>query len=319
MRLAAVCHVRRRWLQTAKSDGGATKRVRQPPASPALKAWIRCRKAATPPQQPDKQRQRMMRDKGFLFPQVDLHLRRVTGPLTAKRMHTLHHYPLCPKSRSIRLVLAELDLPFSPSERQPWRLDQAFLALNPAGELPVLQVSGGPALCGTYSISEYVADELKRHPIEGLTPPLFPGNREARAEVRRLVDWAHHKMAREATGPLLEERVFALFDTRPNGARRGPDANVLRAARANVRYHFSYFNHLAHGRRWLAGEDLSFADLAAAAQLSVLDYLGEVPWDDQPAARAWYQRVKSRPSFKPLLSDRVPGLKPPPQYDDLDF
>ncbi|MEL7048515.1 MAG: glutathione S-transferase family protein [Pseudomonadota bacterium] len=231
-------------------------------------------------------------------------------------MHTLSHYRLCPLSRSIRLVLGELEMDVELEDVTPWKLDAAFLSMNPAGELPVLQVVSGPILCGVYSISEYVADELKRHPIDGLSVPLFPGNREERAEVRRLVDWAHGKLNREVTAELLQEKVYARLKPGPPPP---PSPHILRALRANLRYHMSYFGYLAHGRRWLAGEDMSFADLAAAAHLSVIDYLGEVPWEEYPITRDWYARLKSRKSFQSLLSDRQPGFAPAAHYANLDF
>ena len=98
-----------------------------------------------------------------------------------------------------------------------------------------------------------------------------------------------------------------------------PDSAAIRAARANIRQHMKYTNWLAGTRHWLAGNKVTYADLAAAATLSVLDYLGEVDWREHAAAREWYTRVKSRPSFRPLLSDRVRGLSPVSHYADLDF
>ncbi|KUO55089.1 MAG: glutathione S-transferase [Alphaproteobacteria bacterium BRH_c36] len=232
-------------------------------------------------------------------------------------MHKLTHYRLCPLSRSIRVVLDELELKVNALEELPWDLGLSFLQLNPAGELPVLEIEAGPILCGTYAISEYIAEELKRHPQDGLIVPLFPGNREERAEVRRLVDWFHGKFNREVTRELLYEKVYARLQ--PGNGSHSPDADILRAVRANLRYHLSYIGYLAHGRRWLAGEDLSFADIAAAAQLSTIDYFDEVPWDEYPQAKEWFARIKSRPAFRPILADRIPGSPPPMHYTNLDF
>src|SRR5690606_4655079 len=167
-------------------------------------------------------------------------------------------------------------------EEQPWRWRPVFLALNPAGELPVLEIEEGPVLCGLYAISEYLADEFKAHPRDGRTVPLFPGDPEARAEVRRLVDWFTGKFEREVARELLYEKVYAQMQ---HGATAAPDPEILRAVRANLRYHLSYIGYLADQRRWLAGEELSFADFAAAAQVSSIDYLGEVPWDQFASAK----------------------------------
>ncbi len=234
----------------------------------------------------------------------------------------LTQYRLCPRSRSIRLALAEAGIETELVEEYPWEWRQGFLAKNPAGELPILELSNKLTLCGVYSISEFIAEETKSAGQSqnlspaGRAPLLFPGNREERAEVRRLVDWFHGKFDREVSREILFEKVYQRM--KPSG-QQSPNTEILRAIRTNLRYHFSYINYLSEQRRWLAGEEMSFADLSAAAHVSVLDYLGEVPWDEYPSAKTWYARVKSRPSFRPLLSDRVPGTAPPLAYTDLDF
>lgn len=231
---------------------------------------------------------------------------------------SLTQYRLCPRSRSIRLALAEYRVDIALLDENPWEWRQGFLAKNPAGEMPVLEFENGLILCGAYSISEYIAED----PAPGASgggpapPILFPGNREDRAEVRRLVDWYHGKFDREVTRELLVEKVYNSM--RPSGPI-APDPGVLRAVRANLKYHLSYTGYLADTRRWLSGDDLSFADFAAAAHISTIDYLGEMPWQEYPAVKTWYQRMKSRPSFRALLGDRVPGTAPPLAYSDLDF
>ncbi|MBA2125624.1 glutathione S-transferase family protein [Hyphomicrobium methylovorum] len=229
----------------------------------------------------------------------------------------LTQYRLCPRSRSIRLALAEYGTEIALLDENPWEWRKDFLAKNPAGEMPVLEYDGGPTLCGAYSISEYIAEEVMPPSRATATrpPPLFPGNREGRAEVRRLVDWYHGKFDREVSRELLNEKVYETM--RPTHG--SPDPSILRTVRTNLRYHLAYTGYLADARRWLAGDDLSFADFAAAAHISVVDYLGEMPWNEYPAVKIWYQRIKSRPSFRALLADRVPGSAPSAVYSDLDF
>jgi glutathione S-transferase len=238
-------------------------------------------------------------------------------------MAKLTHFRLCPRSRSIRLALSELDMPFDLSEERAWEWPAGFLALNPAGELPVLQIEGEALLCGVYSIVEYLAEgEVGEAALERRRLHMFPGTPEDRAEVRRLVDWFHNKLDREVTRELMAQKVHPHVSRLASpGAppSRPPDPEVLRAIRANLRQHLRYVDFLSEQRRWLAGEAPSFADLAAAAHLSCADFVGEVPWSDHPSAKAWYGRVKSRPTFRPLLADRIPGLAPPPHYVDLDF
>ncbi len=216
----------------------------------------------------------------------------------------LTQYRLCPRSRSIRLALAEYGVEVQLLDENPWEWRQSFLAKNPAGEMPVLEYDNGLTLCGAYSISEFIAEEMLPNGTMAPGPPaLIPGNREDRAEVRRLIDWYHGKFDREVTRELLIEKVYNSM--RPSGPV-APDPSILRAVRANLKYHLSYAGYLADSRRWLAGDDLSFADFAAAAHISTVDYLGEMPWHEYPAVKIWYQRMKSRPSFRALLGDRVP-------------
>ncbi len=232
-------------------------------------------------------------------------------------MHKLIHFRLCPLSRAMRLALAELDIEVELIEERPWEWRPEFLAVNPAGELPVLHIEDGPALCGIYAISEYLAEAAPADPDEPPPPlALFPGSRDDRAEVRRLLDWFNGKFNREVSQELLLEKVYARVQP---GANPRPDADILRAIRTNLRYHMSYISHLAHQRHWLAGDDLSFADLAAAAHLSSIDYLGEVPWEEFAVAKIWYARLKSRRAFRSILTDRLPGAIPAPHYADLDF
>jgi len=56
-----------------------------------------------------------------------------------------------------------------------------------------------------------------------------------------------------------------------------------------------------------------------SAHLSCVDYLGDVPWNEDEAAKSWYARVKSRPSFRPILADTLPATPPAPSYANLDF
>lgn len=231
-------------------------------------------------------------------------------------MHTLTHFRLCPHSRAVRIALAEIGITPELVEERVWEWRPDFLALNPAGELPVLALEGGLVLCGSYAITEYFAELLEDMQKDGRPAPLFHGSLAERAEQRRLVDWFHGKLDREVTRELLHERVYGHL------IREGghiPDTEALRAIRANLRYHMGYVNHLAHERRWLAGDEMSFADIAAAAHLSVSDYLGEIRWDDYPSGKTWYARVKSRPTFRALLADRLPGIAPALAYTDLDF
>lgn len=218
----------------------------------------------------------------------------------------LHHHPLDPFSRKVRLALAEKNLACELKEVEPWQREEAFLALNPAVEVPVLEDKGA-VVADSNAITEYLEESYREAPLLGRSAA-------ARAETRRLVGWFDVKFVREVTDLVWREKL--LKRVKRSGV---PNSEAVRAGLANVNIHLAYVAFLFERRTWLAGDHLSLADLAAAAQLSVMDYLGDVPWDRHPGARDWYAKIKSRPSFRPLLRDRLVGLKPPPHYDDLDF
>ncbi|WP_119460859.1 glutathione S-transferase family protein [Rhodospirillaceae bacterium SYSU D60014] len=222
-------------------------------------------------------------------------------------MRLLYHFALQPFSRKVRIVLREKRLEFDLQDEKPWERRDAFLTLNPAGEVPVLVEPDGSALIGSTAICEFL-DEVYPDPPMLATTPL------ARAEIRRLVAWFDVKFYREVTTNLLEEKIF-----RRLAGLGGPASQALRAGSANIHYHLDYIAWLTDRRTWLAGDDFSLADAAAAAHLSALDYIGDVPWARHAEAKDWYARVKSRPSFRPLLTDQLPGVPPPRHYADLDF
>lgn len=230
-------------------------------------------------------------------------------------MLTLLHHPFCPHSRFIRLVLGEYALPARLVEERVWERREEFLILNPAGTTPVLLEESGPPVPGAAIISEYL-DETRGSALGDRR--LLPAAPQKRIEVRRLAEWFSGKFHAEVSNPLVHERLYKRHMTVQQGGGP-PNTDVMRAARANIRYHMAYIGWLVRTRDWLAGDQLSYADLAAAAQLSVVDYLGDVPWNEDDAAKAWYARVKSRPSFRPLLTDVLAGIPPSPTYADLDF
>jgi glutathione S-transferase len=222
-------------------------------------------------------------------------------------MLVLYHFWLSPFARKVRVALAEKGVPFELRlEREADRRPE-FLALNPAGEVPVLVEEDDTALADSSAICEYLEETRPEVPLLGSTPA-------QRAETRRLVGWFDGKFNREVTENLVGEKLMK----RLNGQGH-PHAQAIRAGLANIHYHLDYIAYLAERRTWLAGDDFSLADIAAGAHLSTVDYLGDVPWDDHPEARLWYARIKSRPSFRPLLADNVPGAPPPPHYANLDF
>ena len=230
-------------------------------------------------------------------------------------MLTLFHHSFCPHSRFVRLALGEHGLSARLVEERAWERREEFLLLNPAGTTPVLVEEGHPAIPGAGIIAEFL-DETRGH--EFGERRFLPRDVDQRVEVRRLMNWFNDKFFAEVSGPLTMERFYRRL-LPVSGGGGSPDTEVIRAARHNIRYHLAHIGWLVRTRDWLAGERLSLADLAAAAHLSSADYLGEVPWNEDEFAKTWYARVKSRPSFRPILADVLAGVPPSASYADLDF
>ncbi|MEE8189141.1 MAG: glutathione S-transferase family protein [Kiloniellales bacterium] len=222
-------------------------------------------------------------------------------------MRTLYHLPLDPGCRMIRILLAEKGLDFALKSEKIWERREDFLTLSPACEVPVLIEDDGTSIPGKGVIAEYLDEAYPEPPLLGRVPL-------DRAETRRLVAWFDTKFGEEVSFNLIEEKIMKRFLGLGH-----PNPSAIRAGLANIHYHLDYIGWLCDRRRWLAGDAFSLADIAAAAQLSAIDYLGDVPWEDHQGARDWYARVKSRPSLRAILADLVPGAIPPKHYADLDF
>jgi len=182
-----------------------------------------------------------------------------------------------------------------------------FLAINPAGEVPVLIEDDGTSIADSQTICEYLEEVVP-------DPSIFPADLKERAEARRIVAWFDRKFSAEVSENLVGEKIFKRF--LKTGA---PNSALIRAGQQNIHYHLDYIGWLSERRNWLAGGVFSVADIAAAAHLSSVDYLGDVPWEDHISAKEWYVRIKSRPSFRAILADHLPGEPPPKHYADLDF
>ncbi len=222
----------------------------------------------------------------------------------------LYHFAFHPASRAARLALGEARIDWSDTPVRPWEPDCPLGALNPSGMPPVIQTADRGrelTLCELPAILGWVEDQQK-------SPLLLSADIAERAEARRLTTWFESRFTDEVDAILLHERM-----EKPLLKLGPPEARALRAGRDALKAHLALLEDLAGARDWLAGRRLSQADLIAAAHLSVLDYFGEVSWGGWPALKTWYSKIKSRPCFRPLLSDRFIGVAPAPTYADLDF
>lgn len=224
-------------------------------------------------------------------------------------MWQLYQFPLCPFSRKVRLLLGEKGVGYEPVRESPWERRDEFLDLNPTGQTPVM-VGGdrrGVTLIDSSVICEFFEETVTKS-------PMLNGTATDRAEIRRLVIWFDEHFYRDITAPLMNERMLKRIVY-----KQSPDGTALRTAMKAAVQHLDYIDYLFDHRTWLAGPQMSLADLAAAAQISVADYLGGIDWKSHEQAKRWYVGMKSRPSFRLLLTERMDGISPPADYEKLDL
>jgi len=231
-----------------------------------------------------------------------------------KAIRKIVHHPLCPYSRFIRLVLHEKLINVTLIKEDFWLERDEFLALNPSGQLPLLiEFDERTIICDVLPVFEYIEETTAE-------PRMLPKDPTARGETRRLLSWFHQKFYSEISNALLTERVWKRM------MKQGyPDSIAIRRAITLLPEHFNYIATLLKGRDWLSGSRLSAADLAAAAHISVVDFLGNIQWNNEKypksfdIVRDWYARIKSRPSFRSLTTDVIDGFTPPIYYANPDF
>jgi glutathione S-transferase len=222
-------------------------------------------------------------------------------------MWQLYQFPLCPFSRKVRLLLAEKGVAYELVRENPWAQREEFTRMNPAARTPVIHnIERDITLVDSRAICEYFEETVDRS-------PMINGPAANRAEIRRLVALFDENFFGDVTQPMLDERMKKrLF------LRQPPDSRTLREAMRLADAHLDYIDYLIDHRPWLAGATMSLADLAAAAQISVVDYLGGIDWSGHEQARGWYSVFKSRPSFRPLLAERMDVIQPPSHYADVN-
>ena len=222
-------------------------------------------------------------------------------------MWQLYQFPLCPFSRKLRLMMSEKGIGYELWRENPWERRDDFLKMNAAVRTPVLHdPEKDLTLCDSRAICEYLEETVDHN-------PMIRGSAAERAEVRRLVALFDENFFEDVTAPFLHERMKKRLIL-----RQSPDSRMLREAMKLAHEHLYYIDYLIDRRPWLAGATMSLADLAAAAQISVVDYLGGIDWSSHDQSRGWYSVFKSRPSFRPLLSERMDVIQPPAHYGDVD-
>ena len=216
------------------------------------------------------------------------------------------HISISPHCRKIRILMAEKKMLFVLKEENPWALSKDIMKINPAGELPIF-IYDGNIIAGNYAITEFLEDTYPQN-------KMICGSNKDRAEIRRLTDWFDNKFYREVYHYIVGEKIYKRFAT-----HQPPESKKIKVGINNLRFHLEYIDWIVERNNYLVGNNFSLADISAAAQLSVIDYLGDVPWEEYKNAKLWYSKIKSRPSFKEILNDRIKGIYPSKHYTDLDF
>lgn len=221
-------------------------------------------------------------------------------------MVLLVHSSISPHCRKVRILMAEKKMLYVLKEENLWALSKDIMKINPAGELPIF-IYDGNIISGNYAITEFLEETYSQN-------RMISGSNKDRAEVRRLVDWFDNKFYREVYQYIAGEKIYKRF-----AMHQPPESKRIKAGINNLRFHLEYIDWIVEKNNYLVGSDISLADISAAAQLSIIDYLGDVPWEDYKNAKLWYSKIKSRPSFKEILNDRIKGIYPSNHYTDLDF
>ena len=225
-------------------------------------------------------------------------------------MYRLYYHPLCPFSRKVRVHLTAKEIDFELIQENFWERRKEFIAMNPAGTVPIMFDNVSANLIITSSvICEYVEEKHS----DGKN--FFGDNFVKRAEARRLQHWFDEKFYNEVTKHVLNERYFNRFLP----SSKAPDSEILRVTRRNLNIHLSYIEFLLESRKYLAGDQISIADFSAASHISVLDYFGDINWHHYAPTKDWYCLIKSHKIFNEVLKDRLANINPPEWYSKLDF
>lgn len=219
----------------------------------------------------------------------------------------VYHYPLCPFSRKLRIVLAEKKLAFNATVEKYWHRNNQFLALNPRGDTPVITIEPNTVVYGNNAIFEFLEERFPERNLLG-TELAF------RTHTRKIAEWFDSKLYNEVTRYVLNEKIIKATE-----GKSAPNSDFIRAAKRNLTVHMDYLKYLLTHNSYIAGDVVTIADFAAAAQLSTLDFVGDVPWGQYESVRYWYALIKSRPSFRPILQDTLAGIQPPSHYHNPDF
>lgn len=230
-------------------------------------------------------------------------------------MLSLYHHQFCAKSRLASILLLESGINYNSIPINFWAEKKKLLSIDPIGELPILtgvigseMPSGAEVIAGIYPIIEYIFD---------LTPDfhLVPSSAQEKALMRKMIYWINSRFEQEVTKYIINEKFIKLV----TGDKDGPRTEFIRAAKINLAHHLNYLLSFVEANGNIASRQISAADICLASHISILDYFAEINWEKSSFLKEWYVSIKSRPSFRKILADRISLIHPPAYYEDPDF
>ncbi len=240
-------------------------------------------------------------------------------------MLELYHAPISTCSQKVRMALCEKGLDWTDRLVDLQKGEQFapdYVKLNPNAVVPTL-VDDGRALIESTLINEYVDDQYPGVPLK---PDRAAARHAMRLFTKQTDDQAQPAIAvlTYAIGarPMLlaqpKEQVMEMFAKIPLEAKRNARISVYEhgVAAPEVAAAIKTFVALFKGMEarlndhvWLAGPDISLADIAAMPYALRIDHLGLSPMIREaglPKLSDWYGRICARPSFEPAVTKYAP-------------
>ncbi|MFO1130090.1 MAG: glutathione S-transferase family protein [Rickettsiales bacterium] len=225
----------------------------------------------------------------------------------------LYYEITCPLSRQVRILLEENELKNSIikynknlSEEQK----NLFLKKNPFNIMPFLVVKNNinNATFEVYGISNCI------NIVNSKCKNLIPSDLEKKIITNNLLYVINTNFFEEITKIIIYEKI-----TKYSVYKKAPDSLILSNVRKNLIKYLNYFAKMINVNTNLSTEQLSLADIALFSHISLLDYVNEIDWNKHEILKEWYLIIKSKPNFRKVLNEFIPGFVPSYSYKNLDF
>ena len=196
-----------------------------------------------------------------------------------------------------------------------WKKSEAIFRLNPTGEVPILENKNtSDRYVDSFIIAEFLVS-MYNGDNELLIGELLSKDENIKAEIRRIEMLFDKNFYYESAKCILEEKVYNSF----LDEKKMINNKKYKIAQKNMEKYLGYVDYLLNTRDFTAKNTFSLADISIASQISSLDYLGEINWTKYQKVKDWYRVIKSKPSFRPILEDKIEGFKPSKNYNNIDF